>query len=148
MQDANPKLQTTSLGSFYSFLINELEINLSTNLSDDLKNVIKQNLNDYEQFNFRKWEEKDFVINQLKQNLVDLTEKRFRTSQANANQTAPLNNENIEFLLNEKEAKIRDIQAELNDKENEILRLKQTIKDQDNVILSHNNNIHVSLIFD
>lgn len=135
---------TGSLGSLNSFLINEIEVNLSINLSDDLKNAIKQNLTEYEQMCSRKLEEKDYVINQLKQNLVDLTEKRFRTSQTNSS-TASLNAQSIEFLLNQKEAQINELQQMLSDKQNEILNLKQTIIDQDNIILSHNNNIYVSI---
>lgn len=138
-------LKISNFANFNSFLIDELEVSLSINLSDDLKNIIKTYVSEYESLNQRKLEEKDSVIFQLKQNLVDLTEKRFRTSIQNGTSTLP--NENIEFLINEKEKKINDLLDQLSDNERSIIKLKQTIKSQDDVILSLNNNIYVSIIF-
>lgn len=137
-------LKISNFDNFNSFLIDELEVNLSINLSDDLKNIIKTYLSEYESLNQRKLEEKDSIICQLKQNLVDLTEKRFRTSIQNGTSTLP--NENIEFLVNEKEAKINNLSDQLSEYERNISKLKQTIKSQDDVILSLNNNIHVSIV--
>ncbi|CAF1077712.1 unnamed protein product, partial [Brachionus calyciflorus] len=141
-KDENIDLKISSLMTLNSFLIDELEVNLSINLSDDLKNIIKTNLNEYEQLNLRKLEEKDLIISQLKQNLVDLTEKRFRTSIIQNAPTANLPLENIEFLISEKEKRINELLDDLSEKNREISKLKETIKNQDDVILSHNNNIY------
>lgn len=109
--------------------------------------MIRIKLNEYDQFNLRRFEEKDQFINQLKQNLVDLTEKRFRALNSTTNETNldpnSLNN-NLKFVLNEKDGQISSLLKQLNEYEKEIERLKVAIKEQDNVILSHNNNIYVS----
>ena len=107
----------------------------------------------------RRNEEKDQMINKLKESLVELTEKRFRASVGrdskepspmnnnSTNNNNSLNNTNIEFLLNEKESRILELNAQLNDMQNEINKFKKIINEQDNVILSHNNNIYVSFCF-
>ena len=114
-----------------------------------VREALKQTLADFEtNMQQRIVEEKDHIIEQLKQNLVELTEKRFRTSLSNTSSKeaspAPLpSSSNMEFLLNEKENRIQMLLGELQDSQSEISRLKQTIKDQDDVILSHNNNRYV-----
>jgi hypothetical protein len=98
------------------------------------------------------------MINQLKSNLVELTEKRFRSALNHKshnsskeaspalNESPQLNNSSIEFLLNEKDQRIKLLLDELNDSQNEINKLKRIIKEQDDVILSHNNNLYVKHI--
>ena len=137
----------------YEHLFNELENSLNTTLDLSLKEALKNILSDYENsLQNRVLEEKDQIINQLKQSLVDLTEKRFRHSLSSSSKEASpaleqssshLNNSNIEFLLNEKDSRIRSLLDELNESQLEIDKLKKIIKDQDNVILSHNNNLNV-----
>ncbi|RMZ97836.1 hypothetical protein BpHYR1_033355 [Brachionus plicatilis] len=139
-------LKVSNFASLNSFLIDELEVNLSINLSDDLKNIIKTYLSEYESLNQRKLEEKDSVISQLKQSLLELTEKRFRASIQNGSSSLPY--ENIEFLINEKEAKINQLLDQLSENERDINKLKQTINSQDDVILSLNNNIYSCHFFD
>jgi hypothetical protein len=138
----------------------ELESSLSYELTDDLKEFVRRALIDHEQGNVRKLEEKDVVIGELKQSLLELTEKRFRQSlTANATQqqngTATnggshsqlLDLKNIEFLLGEKEAQVSMYANELRQREAECEKLKRTIQEQDNIILSHNSNLHVSAFF-
>lgn len=99
----------------------------------------------YETYKQRQLEEKELAIGELKRSLCDLTEKRFRTSlndSGSGPDAPPL--ANLEFLLNEKEAHVRELLHDLEDKSTEIQKLKQTIKDQDLVILSHNTNINVN----
>lgn len=111
---------------------------------------IKLKLLEYEQANVRKFEEKEQIINQLKQSLVDLTEKRFRALNnnnpldKNVNNKDPTLNNNLQFVLGEKDIKINKLVADIDEFHKEINNLKSVIKDQDNVILSHNNNIYVS----
>lgn len=137
----------SNTSAFSDHLINELEANLQAELDVYFKNLIRQNLNDYELFNQRKYEEKDIIINQLKENLLNLTEKRFRTAVANSENTditkEPTILSNIDTLLNEKEARISALTNEILENQQEISNLKRTIKDQDDIILSHNNNIYV-----
>lgn len=124
-----------------------------TGLNDDeSRSRVWQELVNYENHNRRQLEEKELAIGELKKSLCDLTEKRLRTSlhqnqlddssSNNSNNVPSLSN--MEFLLNEKEAQMRELLKDLDDKSNEILKLKQTIKDQDLIILSHNTNIYVS----
>ncbi len=144
--------------SFGDYLIEELYRN-NLHLNQYYSDLIRIKLNEYDQFNMRRFEEKDQFINQLKQNLMELTEKRFRQLNAKSSpssetltsshssssliidSTNALNN-NMKFVLNEKDAQISQLLKQLNENELEIDRLKTTIKEQDNIILSHNNNIY------
>ena len=154
-----------NLSLLNNHLFNELERCLDTKLDQNVKDILKQSLNDYEHsMQQRIFEEKDHIINQLKQNLVDLTEKRFRSSLnnsskeaspapshhniSNINESPLLSSNNIEFMLNEKENRIQMLLNELNNSQNEIDKLKQIIKNQDDVILSHNNNLFVRYFFE
>ena len=128
-------------------LFDELEVSLNTKLDVNVKEALKRVISDYEHTTQnRMLEEKEQIINQLKQNLVELTEKRFRTSLSKESSPASfnLNNSNIEFMLNEKDQRIKLLLDEVNDSQNEINKLKRIIKEQDDVILSHNNNLYVS----
>ena len=146
----------------YEHLFGELEICLNTKLDTSVKEALKRIVTEYEHAaQNRVFEEKDQIIRQLRQSLVELTEKRFRSSinnntnssskeaspaPSNLNESAHLNNSYIEFLLNEKDQRIKMLLDELNDSENEINKLKRIIKELDDVILSHNNNLYVSLL--
>ena len=136
----------------YENLFEELEVGLNVKLDSSLRDSLKRILSDYEHTSEnRRIEEKDQMINQLKSNLVELTEKRFRSalnhnSHNSSKEASPaLNNSSIEFLLNEKDQRIKLLLDELNDSQNEINKLKRIIKEQDDVILSHNNNLYVSI---
>lgn len=117
-------------------------------LSEETKHRMWLELVNYEAKNARLVEEKEFAIGELKKSLFDLTEKRFRQQQHNLSNGSSGNNDvsssNVEFMLNEKEAQVRELLDDLDQKSAEILKLKQTIKDQDLIILSHNTNIYVS----
>ncbi len=128
--------------------MNDFELNLNTKLEDNLKYLLYNNLSNYYNTNLiNVLEEKEEIIKQLKQSVVDLTDKRFRAlnnATTNGQITAALpqlSQHNIEFLLNEKEKQIQDLKNDLNGQENEIKNLKKTIKEQDDVILQLNNNI-------
>ena len=142
----------------YENLFEELEVGLNVKLDSSLRDSLKRILSDYEHTSEnRRIEEKDQMINQLKSNLVELTEKRFRSALNHnnhnsskeaspaPNESPQLNNSSIEFLLNEKDQRIKLLLDELNDSQNEINKLKRIIKEQDDVILSHNNNLYVSI---
>ena len=107
------------------------EVILSAVSNETNFNFIQSKLYDYEQLNSRKFEEKDQVIDQLKQNLVNLTEKRFRALNNNTNKSEidpnSLNN-NLQFVLNEKDVKLNELIDQLDEKQKEIatLRLPQT----------------------
>ncbi len=125
--------------------------NLCNIILKDLSNpeAVREKLAEYELLNSRKFEEKDQVISQLKQNLVELTEKRFRAlnnGQNNATSSIDKNslNGNLQFVLGEKDARIAELMDRVEDFQKEIDNLKSVIKNQDNVIFNHNNNIHVS----
>ena len=130
--------------TFSDYIINELSRSDGIDL-----NFIQSKLIGYEQFNQRQSEEKNQIINQLKQNLVDLTEKRFRALNNNAGSNREEHvdpnslNSNLQFVLSEKDLKIASLIDEINENKQEINHLKATIKDQDNIILSHNSNIYV-----
>ena len=134
--------------TFSDYIINELSRSDGIDL-----NFIQSKLIGYEQFNQRQSEEKNQIINQLKQNLVDLTEKRFRALNNNIGSNredhvdANSLNSNLQFVLSEKDLKIASLINEINENKQEINHLKATIKDQDNIILSHNSNIYVSWIW-
>lgn len=143
---------------FYDQLVERLESELSVRLDDEWRDRIKLDLCDYERVNERKLEEKELVISELKQNLLNLTEKRFRSLTAAVTAAGTGKNQNgvdeassqlgnclnIQLLLDEKENQLKNVLVELSEKNSEILKLKQTIKDQDDIILSHNSNIYVS----
>ena len=131
-------------------LIYELETHFQYQLDAGVKDLVRQSLLEYDQTVIRKLEEKDSIIKELKQNLLELTEKRFRKSLSNNGlnnsdeAAAPVVDfKSIEFLLNEKESQISAYANELRQRENEVTNLKQTIKEQDEIILSHNSNIYV-----
>jgi hypothetical protein len=113
-------------------------------LSDECKHRMWLDLVNYETKHSRVVEEKEFAIGELKKSLCDLTEKRFRQQQLNVSNGGATDVANMEFLLNEKEAQVRELIGDLEQKSAEIIKLKQTIKDQDLIILSHNTNIYVS----
>jgi flagellar biosynthesis chaperone FliJ len=139
------------VNTFSDYLLDELARN-NLNLNMYYVNLIRSKLVEYEQFNMRRFEEKDQFIGQLKQNLMELTEKRYRALNKNGENGTSVDqpidsnalNTNLKFVLNEKDNQISSLLKQLNDCEKEIGKLKDTIKDQDDVILSHNNNIYVS----
>lgn len=122
---------------------------MQSDLTGESKNQVWNDLVEYETSkegsHLRKLEENEFIINELKKNLCELTEKRFRASvqQHNNDSQVEVPKSNIEFMLNEKDSQLREVLKDLDEKSNEILKLKQTIKDQDLIILSHNSNIYV-----
>jgi hypothetical protein len=133
----------------HDHLFDELEVSLDTKLDMNVKETLKRVISDFEHTTQnRMLEEKEQIINQLKQNLVELTEKRFRTSLSKESSPTSfnLNNSNIEFMLNEKDQRIKLLLDQVNDSQNEINKLKRIIKEQDDVILSHNNNLYVSKV--
>jgi len=65
------------VNTFSDYLLDELARN-NLNLNMYYVNLIRSKLVEYEQFNMRRFEEKDQFIGQLKQNLMELTEKRYR----------------------------------------------------------------------
>jgi hypothetical protein len=154
------KIKPSNSNLLYENLFEELEVGLNVKLDSSLRESLKRILSDYEHTSEnRRIEEKDQMINQLKSNLVELTEKRFRSALNHnsnkshnsskeaspaLNESPQLNNSSIEFLLNEKDQRIKLLLDELNDSQNEINKLKRIIKEQDDVILSHNNNLYVS----
>ena len=158
-QQQQQQLPPRQVNTFSDYLLDELARN-NLHLNMYYVNLIRNKLVEYEQFNMRRFEEKDQFINQLKQNLMELTEKRYRalnqsqseqqngTTTTNAADSTSIDpnalNTNLKFVLNEKDNQISSLLKQLNDCDKEIERLKATIKEQDNVILSHNNNIYVS----
>jgi hypothetical protein len=141
----------TNVKFLIDHLIFELEASLAYELTGSLKEFVRQSLLDFDQQSVRKLEEKDVIIAELKQSLLELTEKRFRQSllqvaNSDANSAPPplVDLKNIEFLLNEKENQISAYANELRQREAEVVNLKATIKEQDDIILSHNSNIYVS----
>lgn len=125
-------------------LIFELEASLEFQLDVDLVEFIRTTLLEHEECGMRKLEEKDVAIGELKQSLLELTEKRFRAHLNDETHQTPLVDiKNIEFMLNEKENQLNAYANELRLRENEVTSLKETIKQQDDIILSHNSNIYV-----
>ncbi len=132
-------------------------ITANSNLCDiilkDLSNpdFVREKIVEYELLNSRKFEEKDQVISQLKQNLVELTEKRFRALTNNGQNNTSIDknslNGNLQFVLTEKDSKILELTDRIEEFQKEINNLKAVIKNQDDVILNHNNNIHVIVYF-
>ena len=150
--------QQHPLNQLYENVVNAVLSSGSTveNLSDESRHRVWLELVNYETRHSRRLEEKELAIGELKKSLCDLTEKRFRThlqqhpnesdaAESSGNAPPPLSN--IEFMLDEKEAHVRELLKDLDDKSAEILKLKQTIKDQDLIILSHNTNIYVCSCF-
>jgi hypothetical protein len=125
-------------------------------LQDRETEIIKASLGEQEKRMYRRIEEKDEFISQLKQNVYELTEKRLRAigsvsnggenenGPAISDETASLISNNMQLLLVERETQIHLLNEELAHRQAEIERLKITIKEQDSVILSHNNNMAVS----
>ena len=114
-------------------------------------NLIRSQCKEFESLQSRLIEEKELIIGQLKQNLMQITDKRLRSSTNNGNAgggaggqlTAELTKNSLDFILKDKDAEIESLKEEILAKEAEIKKLKTTIKEQDDVILSHNNNIYV-----
>ena len=133
------------LPKFSDFFLGQLHSQFGLSLESSQINFIQSSLNDFEQRAQRKFEERDQMINQLKQNLLELTEKRFRNLNQNGNsEPGNLINNNMQYVLNEKDVHISQLVNQINEKEKEIVNLKKTIKEQDDIILSHNNNIYVN----
>ena len=104
---------------------------------------IRAKLNEYEQFNARKSEEKEQIIEQLKQNLLNLTDKRLRALNNSSSSDPSEINSNFQFFINERDVQIAGLNSQVDEKQREIENLKSIVKDQDAIILSHNNNIYV-----
>ena len=104
---------------------------------------IRAKLNEYEQFNARKSEEKEQIIEQLKQNLLNLTDKRLRALNNSSSSDPSEINSNFQFFINERDVQIAGLNSQIDEKQREIENLKSIVKDQDAIILSHNNNIYV-----
>jgi hypothetical protein len=104
---------------------------------------IRAKLHEYEQFNARKSEEKEQIIEQLKQNLLNITDKRLRALNNSSSSDPSEINSNFQFFINERDVQIAGLNSQVDEKQREIENLKSIVKDQDAIILSHNNNIYV-----
>lgn len=128
---------------------------------DDLEeNIIRELCSEYEKTMNYRIEENDMIINQLKKNLYELTEKRMRSNYNkinNENNNYELSNEDnvanittlnntMQLIINDKDAQIEKLLSEIDELNYEKSKLKETIKQQDNVILEHNNTIYVKLL--
>ena len=106
-------------------------------LSEAGRERLRACLAKYEAANTRRLEEHQVTIGQLKQSVLDLTDKRMR--QMGGHEQHVEHTQQLEYMLNEKEMRVAALMRALGERDEETQSLRRTIKDQDDIILTLNN---------